>query len=74
MTYGEAKYIAKKNYLIIYGIAILNMPPHKPRMKYEEACKYYNKKLFNYWIKWLGEQVLEEKRNDVLESLKKFKN
>ncbi len=46
-TYGEAMIIAKEN--ISLKEEFLTTPEHLPRIKRDEALKYYNNKLKEFW-------------------------
>ena len=53
MTYGEAHIAEQDSVMMIKGefkktLHVANIPKRMPR---DKAVKYYNKKLFDYWLK-----------------------
>lgn len=71
MTLGEAKVYAKSAFDSEDGLSgsDIKLPPHKPRMSYKEACEYYSKKLYKYWISQLSDEIPSHKREDALKYL-----
>jgi len=49
-TYGEAHFIFKDSMRLVNGLwESSKIPPHLPKMKREDAFKYYNLKFKKYW-------------------------
>ena len=50
LTYGEAHIVVKQSLCMIQGEWVtMKKPTHKPRMKRENALKYYSKKIKKIW-------------------------
>jgi len=50
MTYGEAMIQAREQATLNKEHFALEVPPCEKKMSYEKLCKYYNDKLFAYWL------------------------
>jgi len=57
MKFGEAIVKAREEIKLNKGVYTLDMPPHEERMSYKELCRYYNDKLFRYWLSILCEDI-----------------
>jgi len=70
MTYGEAWYQSKINISLRDDGIKFNEKKAK-RMKRKESIKYYNKKLFDYWIKqeYFEVDISLEKREKIISAL-----
>ena len=66
MTLGEAIVEAKENMTFKDGVLSLKMPECKKRMSYKELCKYYNDKLFKYWLNCLSDDIPAQMKRKVL--------
>ena len=69
MTLGEAIVKAKENMTFNGGVLSLKMPECKKRMNYKELCKYYNDKLFKYWLNCLSDDIPKHKKKQILRYL-----
>lgn len=66
LTYGEAMFAVKDSMRMVKGEWVTcALPKHEDRMKPEEASKYYNKKLFDYWTK----QVDSSRNKEIVSAL-----
>ena len=76
MTLGEAKVHAKTSFDDARGLEgdEVKLPPHKSRMSYKDACEYYNKKLFRYWITQISDEIEPKKREKALKYLLGIRN
>ena len=66
MTYGEAIMQAREDITLDNGLLDMKLPPCKKRMSYKELCKYYNDKLFSYWLNHLNIDMPKHKKKKVL--------
>ena len=71
LTYGEAWYQSKMSIKQkrLFEVDANNIRIKQNRMKREEASRYYNKKLFDYWISKLDSRVRDEHKKKLLSAL-----
>jgi len=66
MTYGEAVIKAREDVKLSRDFFVLELPTHKDKMSYKELCKYYNDKLFMYWLSKLRDDIPHKMKRKVL--------
>jgi len=68
LTYGEACIEEQFSMRMVNGEAVPSIEhKNKPkRMKREDAAKYYNKKLFDYWINQLDDNLSELRKKQII--------
>jgi len=69
MTYGEAMIQAREQATLNKEHFALEVPPCEKKMSYEKLCKYYNDKLFAYWLSCLKDNIPMQMKKKVLRYL-----
>lgn len=70
MTHGEAWYKATRHENIDLSKDFHCTPRNLPNpMKYEDAVKYYNTKLFTYWMTQLDDRVSILRKSQIISAL-----
>lgn len=66
-TYGEAHIAVKRSMEMVAGNWVsIKMPEHKPQMCKEDAIKYYNAKLNEYWHTMLKDEIPSKKKREKI--------
>lgn len=70
-TYGEAHIKVKRSMRMIAGRWVsIKMPAHLPQMSKEDAGRYYNEKLNEYWHTMLKDEIPEKiKREKTIRAI-----
>ena len=71
MTYGEAHEAEGRSIVLENGkwVKTLYIPNKAEPMKHDDAVKYYNKKLFDYWLTKLDDRLSTCRKSQLLSAL-----